>query len=172
MRWRSRYFDGARVFSLVVLLLCIAPLRAGDAAGAGPERPLPPFASLRFSEVNLRAGPGDQYPISWVLTRKGMPVEILDRYELWRKVRDWQGSVGWVRDRSLNTNRTVMIVGQERVLRTEPDVTAAAAARAEAGVVARLLSCRGEWCQIEAGGYDGWLQRGEIWGVRPDEVIE
>jgi SH3-like domain-containing protein len=45
-------------------------------------------------------------------------------------------------------------------------------AKAEPGVVARLLECRGAWCRVEAQGITGWLERGEIWGVYPDEQVQ
>jgi hypothetical protein len=36
--------------------------------------PLPRFASLRGSQVNVRTGPGVRYPIDWVFQRRSMPV--------------------------------------------------------------------------------------------------
>ena len=132
----------------------------------------PRFESLRWDRVNLRAGPGDQYPIRWVLIRKSMPVEVLDRFDVWRKIRDWQGSVGWVHERMLNGNRTVIVTGAERTLRADPDETAKPVARAEPGVVGRLLACRVAWCRIEAQGIKGWVERGAIFGVTPGEVFD
>ena len=45
-------------------------------------------------------------------------------------------------------------------------------AMVEPGVVGRLEACSGAWCEIAAGGVEGWLPRGAIWGVGPDEEIE
>ncbi len=142
------------------------------AADSGKDPPLPRFVSLRFDQVNLRAGPGDQYPIEWVLTKKGLPVEIIGKFDVWWKIRDWQGSVGWVRERMVTASRTVVITGQTRVLHADPDADAPAVAKAEAGVIARLLSCRAAWCRVQAQGVKGWIERGEIWGVLPDEAVE
>ena len=149
-------------------------LIATPAFAAGDEKPenLPRFASLRWAEVNLRTGPGDRYPIEWVLTQKGMPVEIVEKFDVWRKIRDWQGSVGWVHERMLNSGRTVMVLGPSRVLHAEPNPAAPPVADAEAGVIAQLLSCRGVWCRVEAQGIKGWLERSQLWGVTPDEVVE
>ena len=153
----------------IFLILSVAPVFA-----AGDEKPetLPRFASLRWAEVNLRTGPGDRYPIEWILTKKGMPVEVVDKYDVWRKVLDWQGSSGWVHERTLAGGRTVMVTGQMRSLRAEPSATAPVVAKAEPGALAQLLACRGAWCRIEAQGIKGWLERGQIWGVFPDEVVE
>ena len=81
MRW------GATFLAVAVLATAIATARADDKSGPAQPR----FESLRWDKVNLRAGPGDQYPIRWVLTRKGMPVEVIDRFDVWRKILDWQG---------------------------------------------------------------------------------
>ena len=64
----------------------------------GSGLPLPRFASLKADEVNVRAGPATRYPVDWVFKRKGMPVEIVAEFENWRKIRDWQGTSGWVRE--------------------------------------------------------------------------
>ena len=133
---------------------------------------VPRFASLKADEANLRTGPGERYPIDWVLTKKGLPVEIVAEFDVWRKVHDSEGSEGWVHQRLLAGARTVLVVGNIRVLRAEPDAAAPAVARAEPGVIARLLECRGTWCRIEAQDMKGWLRRSEVWGVYPDEVVQ
>ena len=133
--------------------------------------PVPRFVSLRADEVNLRSGPGERYPIDWVLTKKGLPVEIVQEFDVWRKIRDSQGSVGWVHQRMLTGARTVIVTGETRTLHADPDAAAPPVARAEAGVIARLLECRGAWCRVEAQDRRGWLKRGEIWGVYADEAV-
>jgi len=149
-----------------VILVLIAPL-----AGAA-EKQLPRFVTLRADEVNLRTGPGERYPIDWVLVRKGLPVEIVEEFDVWRKIRDFQGSEGWVHQRMLTGARNVQVEGAVRILHVEPDAASPAAARAEAGVIARLIECRGPWCRIEAQGIKGWIKRDEVWGVYPDETVQ
>ena len=142
------------------------------AAGAAEKQQLPRFVTLRADEVNLRTGPGERYPIDWVLVRKGLPVEIVEEFDVWRKIRDSQGSEGWVHQRMLTGARNVLIKGAVRVLHVEPDSASPAAARAEAGVVAHLIECRGLWCRVEAQSVKGWLKRDEVWGVYPDEAVQ
>ncbi len=133
---------------------------------------LPRFVSLRSDLVNLRVGPGENYPIQWVLTRKEMPVEIVREFEHWRMIRDWQGTEGWVHERMVWGKRGVVVKGGIRALRRQPDPASEVVARAEPGVFARLVECRGGWCRIEAAEITGWVQRGEVWGVYPDEVVQ
>ena len=156
--------------ALYALVLALPSLAA--MAQAPPADKLPRFVSLRSDDVNLRVGPGETYPITWVLKRKDMPVEIIEQFQNWRRVRDWQGDRGWVLERMVTGKRDVIVDGAIRALRREPDPAAPIVARAEPGVIARLIELRGAWCRIEAGGYKGWVQRSEIWGVYSDETLQ
>ena len=152
---------------LTVLLILTTP---GLAAEHGA--PLPRFAALRSSEVNLRAGPGSQYPVEWVFLRRSLPIEITAEYGNWRKVRDVDGSEGWVHKSLLTGRRSVLVTGAVRTLRRTPAAAAAAVARAEPGVVGHLLLCGGGWCRIEIDGHKGWLPQTDFWGAYPDETVE
>jgi len=155
-----------------LLIAVVALVSIGPAAAADKALAVPRFVTLRADEVNLRTGPGERYPIEWVYTRKGLPVEVVAEYDVWRKIRDSEGTEGWVHQRMITAARSVVVTGAMRTLRGDPDANAAPVARAEAGVVARLLECRGQWCRLETHGIKGWLQRDEVWGVFPDETVE
>ena len=103
---------------------------SGVAGEAEPSDKLPRFVSLRSDQVNLRVGPGENYPIQWVLTRKEMPVEIIKEFEHWRMIHDWQGTEGWVHERMVSSKRTVAIKGGIRALHQQPDLTSDVVARA------------------------------------------
>ena len=143
-----------------------------SAADGEPSGRIPRFVSLRSDQVNLRVGPGENYPIQWVLTRKEMPVEIIREFEHWRMIRDWQGTEGWVHERMVTGKRAVVVKGGIRALHRLPDPASQVVARAEPGVFARLVECRGAWCRIEAADIAGWVQRIEVWGVYPDEAVQ
>ena len=159
----------ALCFALPAALAVTAPFAL--AAEAEPSGRLPRFVSLRSDQVNLRVGPGENYPIQWVLTRKEMPVEIIREFEHWRMIRDWQGTEGWVHQRMVWSKRGVVVQGGIRAMHQQPDPASEVVARAEPGVFARLVECRGGWCRIEATEITGWVQRSEVWGVYPDEVV-
>ncbi len=131
--------------------------------------PLPRFVSLKSDEINLRTGPGTRYPIDWIYRRRGLPVEIIDEFEDWRRVRDHDGTVGWVHRLMLVSERTVLVTGQTRMLRRQPEPGAPGLAYLEAGVIADLKGCDKAWCRIEAQGFDGWLPRREIYGTSADD---
>jgi Uncharacterized protein conserved in bacteria len=37
-------------------------------------------------------------------------------------------------------------------------------------VIARLGQCDPDWCQLNAGGYRGWVPKSDIWGVTLEEL--
>jgi SH3-like domain-containing protein len=165
----GRAFAGA--VSALMLLVGAAQV---PATGADEDVGLkvPRFVALHSDRVNLRTGPGRQYPIEWVLTKKDMPVEVIAQFEHWRRIRDWEGTAGWVQERMVTGRRTAIVgKGGERPLHQQPDPASAVVARAAAGVVARLLECRGPWCRVETDKFSGWMRRSDIWGVYPDEAV-
>jgi len=153
---------------LAAALLWLAPAGAED-----PPLPLPRYASLDSSEVNLRAGPGKDYPILFVYQRKGLPVEIIQEFDTWRRIRDRDGTVGWVQQSLLSGKRFGIVINEARTLRTDPTGGAKPVAILQPGVVARIAQCQNDnWCRVEVQGYKGWLRRDDFYGTYPDEAFE
>lgn len=134
--------------------------------------PIPRFVTVRVGEVNLRSGPNGSYPIEWVFRRKDMPVEIIQEFDTWRRIRDWEGAEGWVHQSALSGRRGVLIVGQTRTVHEAPRSDSAVVARAEPGVIGSLKKCRDDWCEVELKGYRGWMKRADFWGTYASEKIE
>ncbi len=154
--------------ALAIALLGAAPTQAADNDGAPAT---PRFSSLRSDEVNLRAGPGERYPIEWVYRRAGYPVEIVAQFDVWRQIRDADGTLGWVHQSLLSGRRTALVTGGVRTFRIEPGGSADGVALAEPGVMVDLKTCEDEWCEVTARGYTGWLRRDEMWGVDARETL-
>jgi SH3-like domain-containing protein len=150
----------------------LAPAVAPEQPGAGRSTglPLPRFVSLGAARVNLRFGPGKEYPISWVLAREGLPVEIIAEFDTWRKVRLHDADEGWIHASLLSGRRTILVTGAVGELRRTPDNDARVVLRAEPGVVGELVDCEEAWCRVEIGGRRGWLRRDAFWGTLPGEM--
>ena len=167
-----------RFLFLVLITFLLAPAigcaKPAFAQTNGSGLPLPRFVSLRADEVNMRAGPGVQYPIEWVYRRQALPMEVVAEYGTWRKVRDWQGTQGWVHQSMLSNSRALIVTGKVRTIRSQHSTKAAAVARAEPGVIGALLECPQEraWCRVEVEGREGWLRSVEFWGVYRGEALE
>lgn len=141
--------------------------------GRSTGLPLPRFVSVdqQRSEANVRFGPGKQYPINWVFTRPGIPLEVIAEFDNWRKIKDHEGEEGWISAHLLSGHRTIMVQGAVRDLRRTADNQARVVLRAEPGVLGDLLECRDSWCRVEIEGQRGWLQRSEFWGSLPGENL-
>lgn len=161
---------GGAALGAALLALAAPAAPAGEASGL----PLPRFVSLRSDEVNLRAGPGQRYPIDWIYSRKDLPVEVIAEFEAWRKIRDWQGTEGWVHQSMLSGRRMMVVIGAQRVLRGGDSDGADALAMVDPGVLGRLLQCprNRDFCRVEINQIQGWFKRDEIWGVYKGEWIE
>lgn len=159
---------------VVGIYLFLGPALTVYAQTQGTGLPLPRFVSLRAGEVNMRTGPGVQYPVEWVYQRRHLPFEVIAEYGTWRKVRDWQGTQGWIHQSMLTGKRTFVITSNVRTLRQRADAQSKAEARIEAGAIGEIVSCaRSEgWCRVEIDDYEGWLRRVDLWGVYRNELIE
>ncbi len=130
---------------------------------------LPRYASLRADRVNLRAGPGERYPIKWIFVARNLPIKIVGEFDTWRKVRDWEGTEGWIHVSMLSGRRTAMVLGDVHPLREGPDAKSPMVARVEGRVVGRVLECAKGWCRLAIGDHRGWMRRKHLWGDDPAE---
>jgi SH3-like domain-containing protein len=171
--------QSVRVGASVGLLLgAIGAASAGGDIGTGQQSglPLPRFVSLKADRVNVRAGPTRDHDVSWVYTRSGLPVEITAEYENWRRIRDWEGSVGWVYHSLLSGRRTALALPRDKddlvPLHEAADAASRVTARLQAGVLATVKRCNGTWCQIVGENFDGWIEQRRVWGAYPHETVE
>lgn len=136
---------------------------------------LPRFASLRSNHINARSGPGARYPIEWVYMQKTAPVEIKAEFELWRKIKDWQGSESWVHKSMLSGKRAVKVItpGENNIF-NKPDYKSKIIAKVEDEVVGEISKCPADssFCLIKFSNIEGWMPKSNLFGVYPNEVID
>ncbi len=137
---------------------------------------IPRFVSLKADKVNVRRGPSSDHGVAWVFQRKGMPVEIVAESDNWRRIRDSDGEEGWILQNMLAGKRTASVapwkMGETLPLHSAAEKASGLVAMMSAGVMAEVSTCSGEWCEISAGGYEGWIEQTMLWGVYPGEVVE
>ncbi|WP_439543678.1 SH3 domain-containing protein [Hyphomicrobium sp.] len=160
-----------------------APAQPGVAASTGKSEsglPLPRFVSLKADRVNLRAGPGTDYPTSWVYRQAGLPLEVLSELEGWRQVRDAEGATGWVVQSLLSGRRTALVTpwdvkaGQaapQVAVRDDDSESSRAVVNVEAGVIANVHSCDGRWCHVTIDRFRGYVLQKQLWGVYENEIV-
>jgi SH3-like domain-containing protein len=167
----------ARAVMAALLMLTLAAATA-QAAGdtATGALPVPRFVSLKTDRVNVRGGPDKDHDVTFIYTRVGWPVEITAEFENWRRIRDSDGSEGWVYHSLLSGKRTAAVQLKAKTdlaaLHAKPDAQSPVTAELQSGVLASVKRCTGGWCRISGEGFDGWIEQNRLWGVYPDEKIE
>ncbi len=162
--------------SLVVVALETPAFAAGDQVKT-TGLPIPRYVSLKSTRVNMRVGPGRDYHVDWMYMKRGLPVEIIQEYDTWRKVRDSEGNEGWVLHSLLSGKRTAIIAPWEKggdmvEMVDQPKSGGRIVARLEPGVVAPVTACESGWCEIEVAGATGFINQKSVWGVYPDENFD
>jgi SH3-like domain-containing protein len=174
-----RWLVGRRLRYVLVLFLLTTALISIPATMTGLRAqvralPLPRFVSLKASSANLRVGPGTGYDIQWVMTRPGIPLEIYQQYGNWRRVRDWEGTTGWIFGPLLSGRRTGIVAPWAKnnvALRKKPTVDGPITAWLEPRVRVILNRCDGQWCAVALRHASGFIKQIDLWGVYPDEVL-
>lgn len=147
----------------------------------GTGLPVPRFVSLKSDRVNMRNGPGTEYPTSWVYRRPGLPLEIIKEFEGWRQVRDAEGATGWVLQSFLSGRRTALVLPWEKksgkstpqiALRRSDSGSARPVAMIEAGVLANVFECDSRWCRVSVDKFKGYIEQKKLWGVYPGEIVK
>lgn len=176
---RRSLLDRARSFIAAMLLaagaalpVAAAPQQIGPVTGL----PVPRFVSLKSDRVNLHEGPSKDHRTTWIFQRAGLPVEITAEFDIWRRIRDSEGSEGWVLHSLLSGRRTALVApwrkNEEFSLRSSAASDASVRAKLQSGVIGTLKSCNGKWCHLAGEGFDGWIEQENLWGAYPDEKVE
>ena len=181
------------IFALILLgfglgVASTSAQASGDGLDRGRETglPLPRFVSLKFNKVNLRVGPGRKYSISWQYKKQGLPVEVIQEFDQWRRIRDSEGATGWVLSSQLSSRRTGLVAPWQKSKIAFGDTVrasfiqgkgaanpdAATVARLQAGLMVSIEECESRWCEVEAQNTRFWLQQDTIWGVYPGEMVD
>jgi SH3-like domain-containing protein len=163
----------------LVLIPSLAACSFASAQAVGPASnlPIPRYVSLKADKVNMRNGPARDHEVTWVFTRLGLPVEITAESENWRKIRDSEGTEGWVYQSLLSSRRTALVTPWSKKDESFPlyrsnDRSADIIAQLQPGVLATIKTCDGKWCRIFGEGFDGFIEQERLWGVYPNEIVE
>ncbi len=186
-RLSSLSLAAAAIAGLVFTLPLAVPARAASDAAEqatpdlrrGPSGlPLPRFVSLKAGKVNSRIGPGSNYSVDWLYLKAGLPMEIIQEYDNWRRVRDADGAEGWINQSLLSGRRTAIAAPWQKGKETQisllssPDATSRVVAVVEPGAVGNIRSCNGSWCEMAFGNYRGWINQAQLWGAYPGELVK
>ena len=148
---------GGRVAGALVLALGMLAAATPSALAGGDTTsglPIPRFVSIKTDRVNVRGGPDKDHDVAWIYTRVGWPVEITAEFENWRRIRDSDGTEGWVYHSLLSGKRTAVVQLKAKTdlapLHAKPDADSAgdcATAIGRARIGQKL-----QWAVVPSGG--------------------
>ncbi|MDR2765993.1 MAG: hypothetical protein LBB63_00835 [Holosporaceae bacterium] len=146
-----------RVF-LLWLLVAFSPMAAGKSQQ---------FVSLKSSEINLRVGPGKEYPVICVFLKCDLPVLMIAEFGQWYKIKFIDDTEGWLHQSMISRKNTAIVSAQFALLYRYAS-KAHPIAKVEKNVVVRVLKKENEWVKIEVKRVKGWMLRQDLWGIADD----
>lgn len=172
---------------LLMLFAQMGPVFAQSVGASG--LPLPRFASLGSSKINVRVGPGQKYEVAWIFIQNGLPIEIIQEFDAWRKIRDSEGAEGWIHKTLLSGRRTALVTPWlEEIVTGTPiyaraDATAPRRAILQPKVLVTVEKCEESWCEISgrykpdpsserSQNFKGWINQVALWGVYQGELVK
>ena len=122
------------------------------------------FLTLKNKEVNLRQGPSFEYPIKIIYKKKYLPVVILDKLEVWRKIKDFENNTGWIHISQLSKKKSAINKKNNSILYAKSTIFSKPIAKLETGRLVIIKKCKLDWCKITSGKYSGWISKNFLWG--------
>jgi len=122
------------------------------------------YMSLKNKKVNVRYGPGLDYPIKFVFNKKNYPVEIIDEKENFRKILDFKKNSGWIHRSQLKKSSSFITLDTV-ILFSDSTKFSRPIAKIEPGRLLNKKKCNLNWCRVETGEYKGWVLKENLWGL-------
>ena len=122
------------------------------------------FLSLKNEEVNLRTGPSFDHPIKLIYKKKNLPVIIIDKFETWREIKDFENNSGWIHVSQLSKRKSAINIKEHSILYKNSTIYSQPIAKLEIGRLVIIKKCKLTWCKIKSGDYKGWILKKYLWG--------
>ena len=122
------------------------------------------FLSLKKNKVNVRYGPGFEYPIKYVYTKINLPIKQIDKKENFRRIIDLKNNSGWIHVSQLKKANSI-IPKIDKILFSKPTNFSRPLAKIKKGRVLLVQNCNGDWCKIKTENLKGWVKIENTWGI-------
>ena len=134
---------------------------------------IPRYISLKSDDANIRVGPNKNYPITIKYIKKNYPLKVLEEYEDWRKVEDFQKNFGWIHKSLISGTRTGIVLSNDnKAIKLLNTLNGNVIGEIGKGNIVFLEKCKIDWCLVSSGNYKGWIDKKHIWGVKEKEIIK
>ena len=155
-------------FILIIIFSQISNADIGKETGLE----IPRYVSLKSNDANIRVGPSKNYPIEIKFIKKNYPLKVLEEYEDWRKVEDFQKNFGWIHKSLISSNRTgILLSNDNKTIKLLNTLNGNVIGEIGSGNIVFLEKCKIDWCLVSFGNYRGWIDKKNIWGIKEKEII-
>ena len=122
------------------------------------------FLSLKKDKVNVRYGPGFEYPIKYIYKKINLPIKQIDKKENFRRIIDLKNNSGWIHVSQLKKVNSI-IPKEDKILFSKPSNFSKPLAKIEKGRVLLLQNCNKNWCKVKTSSFKGWIKIENTWGL-------
>ena len=122
------------------------------------------FLSLKKNKVNVRYGPGFDYPIKYIYKKKNLPLKLIDKKENFRKIIDLKNNSGWIHSSQLKKINAIILL-ENKILFEKPTIFSKPILKLEKGRLLVIKKCKKKWCNAKTDIYSGWLKSENVWGT-------
>ena len=121
------------------------------------------YLILKNNKVNVRYGPGFDYPIKFVYKKKNLPIRVIDKKENFRRIIDFKNNSGWIHTSQLKKGEAFILL-EDQTLFTKPTKYSKPILKISKGRLLLVKKCKAKWCKIKTEKYIGWLKTNNVWG--------
>ena len=121
------------------------------------------YLILKNNKVNVRYGPGFDYPIKFVYKKKNLPVQVIDKKENFRRIIDFKNNSGWIHTSQLKKGIAFILL-EDQILFTKPTKHSKPLFKIFKGRLLVVKKCKKNWCRVKTQNYLGWIKNNYIWG--------
>ena len=122
------------------------------------------FLTLRSDKVNVRLGPAFEYPVKFVYKKKYLPLLVIEKSDVWRKISDLNYNTGWIHISKLSKKKAAIVINEKSIIFKNPTKYSNPIASLAKGRLLLIKKCKKNWCKIKTGKYTGWVDKKNIWG--------
>ena len=122
------------------------------------------FLSLKKNNVNVRYGPGFEYPIKYIYKKINLPIKQIDKKENFRRIIDLKNNSGWIHVSQLKKANSI-IPKKDKILFSKPTNFSRPLAKIKKGRVLLVQNCNSDWCKIKTENLKGWIKIENTWGI-------
>ena len=122
------------------------------------------YIILKNNEVNVRYGPGFDYPIKYVYKKKNLPIKVIDKKENFRRIIDFKKNNGWIHTSQLKKGKSLILL-KDQILFSKPTRYSKPIIKIAKGRLLLVKKCKKKWCKVKTEDYLGWIITNNIWGT-------